>query len=402
MARENTPFLMRLVVYMTWLCLSCIHPRLKSPLYEKYLPIQDVLAYILEVMPLSLAPGLQHILVSLNPPTILDLKRVAVKSNKILRHRLREIWAMYLVILEKRGCPPLVYIGSGTSLIRGARVRLRCYETGQMLSPNTRKAIGEGYEITSKGCLCWAPKPGAANAPVFRSVFLALESSLSFMLWAYKTKKDFGIPQMRLWDTEKFTYDGLCSHIALSEGIPGEHDLTPEERAAHEAELADRQKRLKNKSYRKIKAADPARFRVRVAANQRRIYQKNPEKCNAATKKSRSKNLATKKYHCDTCNMSFKESWKLERHVKSQSHRELAGLPKVPVVKDKWDLARDPVKFAATKKKTIAKAVANKKFYCAICDLACPDNSKLQRHFQTEKHINAAGLLQSLGVTGHL
>lgn len=389
-------FLLTLVVYMTWLCLFTVHPRGKNPLYDRYYPSKGEFMNYVNALPLFFAPGLLRILVSLTPPTVADLKALCSRSNQA--NRTRDIWAMYLVILDKRGHRSRIYVGSGTSNEGGARGRLRHYETETTLSQEVRKALEDGYKITDKCCLCWAPQPTVSLAPTFRGVFLALEAAFTFMLWAYKTKKDFYMPQMQLWSTDKFEYDGLCTHIALNEAIPGQHDLTPEEREAHAVEMAERQKELKRKAYRKRKDADPIAYNLKAKEIQRRHYHKDPARASAITKKSFAKNLEIKKYHCALCDMTFKDRPKLERHQQSQSHRELAGLPKGAAYTDKWSLSRDPVKFAATKKKSRAKAVANKNFHCALCDAAFPDNTKLNRHFKTQKHTDTVSLLEAVGV----
>lgn len=361
------------------------------------MPIKDVLEILVDALSLSFAPGLLRVLLATKPPGIRELKRITKRSNKILRHNFGNIWAMYLVILEKPDCRPKIYIGSATSM-KGARTRLRQYETGGIISDSMKNALKDEYEVTHKYCLCWTPIPSVGLVPVFRTVMIALECAFTFMLWAYRTKKDYRMPQAQLWPVDSFTYDGLCSHICLNEVIPGRHDLTSEEREIYNAEMQRRQPLLKHESYVRIKARDPVAFNAKVAAVQKRLYAKDPKKMNAATKRSRVKNLETGKYRCAICSVSFSDKVKLSRHEKSQAHRERAGLPKTPVVRDKWDLTRDPVKYAATKKKSRAKSVALHKHYCETCDAAFPDGTKLKRHYQTMKHQDAVQALDALGV----
>lgn len=321
---KSSPFLLSLVLCMTWLCVSTIPARGKNPLHDRYMPTMGSLKHLAASLPLYFAPGLLKILTKSTPPTVKDLKRMVHRTNKILRDHLKSVWVMYLVIFEKPGCRSKIYVGTGTKT-QGARVRLRHYETGENLSRNVRRALAQGYKITHKFCLCWAPIPSAAHRPMFRAVFLALEAAFSFMFWAYDTKKDYTMPQMLLWPIETFEYDGLCSHIALSEGIPGDHDLSPEERVAHEAEMEHRQKLLKQKSHRKIKAADPVAFRAKGAAVMRRLRKKNPDRIKANIKRHRAKNVVEKKYHCPICDAAFPDKSKLTRHNNTKKHRERAG-----------------------------------------------------------------------------
>lgn len=136
---QKSSFLHCLVLHMVWLMLSTIHPCMKNPLYD-----------------MTFATGLLPLFIALVPSTIAQLKLVILRSNKRLGRRfLQKIWAIYLVILEKRGCHPKIYIGSGTSLGGGTWNCLRHYETGEMLCRLVRKALSDGYEVTHKGCLCW-------------------------------------------------------------------------------------------------------------------------------------------------------------------------------------------------------------------------------------------------------
>lgn len=59
------------------------------------------------------------------------------------------------------------------------------------------------------------------------------------MLWAMRSKKNCKMPHMRSWNVEEHAYDGLCSHCALIEAIPGQHDLTADEREVHAVEMKE-------------------------------------------------------------------------------------------------------------------------------------------------------------------
>jgi len=61
------------------------------------------------------------------------------------------------LVLEKPGCKPKVYIGSGTSWSLGVVGRFKQYDDGFLLPVYVEKALDEGYEIVSKGLLCWIP-----------------------------------------------------------------------------------------------------------------------------------------------------------------------------------------------------------------------------------------------------
>jgi hypothetical protein len=72
--------------------------------------------------PLSLAPGLMEVLRSPSPPSVAFLKGLP-DCNKGSQPRQ---WAIYVLVFEKPGCQPLVYVGSGTD----AKNRVRCRFSG--------------------------------------------------------------------------------------------------------------------------------------------------------------------------------------------------------------------------------------------------------------------------------
>lgn len=232
-------------------------------------------------------------------------------------------------------------------------------------------------------------------------MFIILEAIFTFYFWAYRmVNEDTIYRDMYIgpWDRGQLPYDGLCSHTPLNEGAIGQFDLTPEQRKAHAEELSSRQKALKMKSYQKIKAADPIAFRARAAEVTRRLFKKNPERVKANFKRSVAKSVATKRHFCALCDHAYSTKDKLDAHLLTPSHRERAGLPLLPYVPDPYRLTRDKEKWTATKKTIYERSVAEKKYYCALCDLACPDNTKLDRHKKTTKHKDRAALLEAVGV----
>jgi Pyruvate/2-oxoacid:ferredoxin oxidoreductase delta subunit len=91
----------------------------------------------------------------------------------------------------------------------------------------------------------------------------------------------------------------------------------------------------------------------------------------------RKNNKASKRYHCDICNKSYEPNHALELHKPSQKHiNKAAGVTKI---------------FSRPRNRVLTDANrAQRKFHCAICDLACANNSKLEKHKKTERHIEKA------------
>jgi hypothetical protein len=140
----------------------------------------------------------------------------------------------------------------------------------------------------------------------------------------------------------------LLLSSALLEAITGEDEgLTVEEIAAKPVEL-DRVRKAKM---------------VLVSARTQPISRKN--------------NKASKRYHCDICNKSCSSNHALELHKTSQMRiNKAAGVTKV------LSRPRDKALTDANR--------AQRKFHCAICDLACANNSKLEKHKKTSRHIEKA------------
>jgi hypothetical protein len=90
--------------------------------------------------------------------------------------------------LEKPFCVPRVYIGSGTTATIGVSHRMSTYTNLQVLPKYVAAALNEGYTITHKGLLLWAPIPSAADVPLLRAMFILLEATLTVVFWVVMSK----------------------------------------------------------------------------------------------------------------------------------------------------------------------------------------------------------------------
>ena len=151
-----------------------------------------------------------------------------------------------MLVLEKAGHRPRVYIGSSTSASQGIRQRLQQYDLGILTLRYVEDAQTKGYTITHKAILCWMPKPTAAFVPVNRLLFVALEATFPYIFWAKRTTRNYGLPHICPWNRNHSEYDGLCSHCSSNEQIDGKFDLTAEQLEAHAIEKE--QKRLEMKA----------------------------------------------------------------------------------------------------------------------------------------------------------
>jgi hypothetical protein len=165
MAFEATTIL-QLMLRLTWHCLSITPAYHKNPLFTLFFTTFDVFKQLASATSLVFADDLLNALQDTAPPTISFFK--TLPTNVVKR------WGVYLIMLEKSGCRPLVYIGSGTESSRGIAERFSQYERSLHLPRYVEKALHEGYTIMHKGLLCWTAIPSAAMQPTVCLFFLTL------------------------------------------------------------------------------------------------------------------------------------------------------------------------------------------------------------------------------------
>ncbi|RDL36686.1 Clathrin heavy chain [Venustampulla echinocandica] len=297
------------VVGQVWSLLTLTPARRQNPIFNMILSTRDVVEQILADSLLVFAPGLLDVVRSPTPPSVAYFKSL---PTDVTKH-----WAVYLLVLEKPGCGPKIYIGSGTGELRGVVTRFYHYDNKTHLPRYIQHALDDGYMIVHKGLLCWCPIPTATNRFVVRAIFLAVEAVFSIVLCAMRhQQRHRGIPSLGPWAREDVQYDGCCTHSSIAEYIPGQTDaLTPEQTVAKEVEMKHRR------------------------LQQKQIYVTNTRD--------------TKKYFCDICQSTFTYSNELVKHKATKKHiNNAAGV--IRVVKapgyDKW----------------ASKNIASRKHHCSI------------------------------------
>jgi len=158
-------------------------------------------------------------------------KRHPCRSSKVFHQGLENKWAVYLLVLEKPNCRSRIYVGSGTEQIRGVAYRFNQYNTQTGLPKFIKKSPDEGYTIQHKGLLCWSSLPQAADVPITRLVFVALEATFTHVFWALRGQTDLGYSMtgMFAWARDSLEYDGCCSHNSLSETFAGDLGMSAED-----------------------------------------------------------------------------------------------------------------------------------------------------------------------------
>jgi hypothetical protein len=224
----------QLVLSTTWTCLCDTPSWQKNSLFARFFTSQADLEEVASTASIAFAPGLFEVLQAATPPTVEFFKTLPTDTTALR-------WGIYVIVFEKTGCRPIIYIGSGTNTYGGVRSRLKQYDDGFLLPRYVAKALDDGFDIVHKGLLCWIPKPTASNVPVQRLLFFALEATFTYMFWTLRARnRHYGMGHICLWDRKTLEYDECCSHCALNEGILGEFDLTPEQLEAQAIEKEEK------------------------------------------------------------------------------------------------------------------------------------------------------------------
>jgi hypothetical protein len=333
---------------LCWSMLGLAPWYLKNPTHDIFFPNKDALSAMLSLV--TFAPGLAKILTAATPPTIKMFKR--------LPKEYRGLWGVYVVVLEKKGRRPIIYIGSATDKKLGMHVRSLHYsrKNSRHIPQRVSKALARGYRITHIGLLCQTPIPSVKNRYLLRSLFIILETAFSFTLWAMRSRtKSYGMPKLLPWPIEELEYDGCCTHSALWEGIIDENKgLTPEQIVIKEAQEAIRDRKIARRAERnyhaRLRKADPV------------AYKRNSR---AKNKKQHDSTKAKARFHCDPCDKNYQSLGALRIHETRADH--IALVTGVPV------------------SEVVAAIKAAKTHYCDTCDIAYATPESLTRH-NKQKH----------------
>ncbi len=315
--------ILELIVFITWTCVS--QPVHVNGLFKQLFFDESIVSELCSSASLCFCPGLYETIQAVKPPNLeffLNLPSDAVKK-----------WGVYALVLEKPGEMAMIYIGSGTDFKRGVPSRWNHYDKPKtyrfMLPEHLVRALDKGYEITHKGLLVSCAIPSAANAPMYRLLFVAMEAALSFLFWTMRSKdKDYGMGACCPWPRGSYRYGGLCSHNALLEKVAGNFDLSPEQLDAVAADIKEKN-RLYRKQYNKQygsnhyydqKAQDPEGVAARTRAKYDRFKKKSPEKLLANGQRHAAKVKASKKFYCEICGCACTSKWEFERHNTSRRH----------------------------------------------------------------------------------
>jgi hypothetical protein len=338
-------------VWLNWTCLSLTPACLKNGVFALVFPTKQVLEQLVLGSHFMFAPGLLDVVQAKTSPTISYFKSLPLHLVKL--------WAVYLLVLEKPGHRPKVYIGCCTESRSGVCTRISQYNRGYNIPWYVQRALDDGYTISYKGLLCWSPLPTAAERYRLRALFLVTEAAFSLYFWTMVSRqKDYGIPRLCPWSLDTLEYDGCCGHVSLYEKVQGAREnFTPEQ-----INTLDSERKLKN--------------------SRRDSKTHGQERTARDAKKKREKALASRKFSCNLCNVFFGANNQLDNHKLTQKHIDNArGIIKA---------VKNP-----TAKERMSRNLAARRYYCSSCDFAAKTQQKLNDHLKRPKHIKKVALAQS-------
>jgi hypothetical protein len=336
------------------------------------------------------------------------------------------VWGIYIILMEKTGNRPRLYVGSGTRAQSGVRTRLQQYNRQFNMSVSIRNALRKGYTITNFGLLCWASIPPAVLVPSARLRFLALEAIFCIIFFAGPESLDKKWSCLLLWQRKSVNWLHLCTHSPFTE-VPKQLDMTDEQLAEYARVQREHYKKSARENGRKRRLADPEAVRAKERETRQAWSDEKRERMRNLRAGYKAKILSAKKYYCSICDSNFACLSSLNIHLKCKAHKEQvriaqSGEPPVPP-DQKFRCSICNINFTSRqslkrhlrtkgheeqvnvaqggKPKSVSKQTrydrkyhdrnrAERRFYCSICKLAMGTNIQLNKHLKSKSHLKAA------------
>lgn len=216
----------------TWAAITADTPDwYVCPIFETLFGEAEVFDEACTTTPLSSTLSLLDILTSSSPPSLDFFRGIPALPVE------EKVWAVYLLLLEKPGCPAKIFIGSGIDKKAGAKPRLRNGDHGTHLPRFVERALNDGHTYSNRGLLFWAPLPPDHKSGTARVRFVAVEAVFAVLFFAgFETKLD------ALWTVflplkrEDVSWLPLCSHTALMKRSRGITTMAEAQWEAYDAE----------------------------------------------------------------------------------------------------------------------------------------------------------------------
>ncbi|KAK3950804.1 hypothetical protein QBC32DRAFT_216542 [Pseudoneurospora amorphoporcata] len=360
-SRINPSHLQKLVDEYTWRLITSHAPNwFTCPIFKTMLA-ENRQQFDKHCTPMSFAPNLHRILSSASPPTFDFFCSLPAPSEN------EKVGGVYAIVLQKKDCPPKLYIGSGTSETGGVRRRLRHYEDGVLLRL-LQSTLNKGYTIRHKGLLCWAPIPSSyAKLGIFRLRFVAVEAIITALF-------------------HTLSWLPLNSHTPLLECPRGVHpNMTEEELELYNIRRKERARKISRLASRRkrerARARDLQGYLTKKCNRERKWSRKNRTKTAAIRASRHADAIAEQRYYCKLCKRAYPHRRHYERHQLNKMHIEKERL-------ESGGRPRDPLTENAKRQRARAeKNKAAKTFYCTDCDYTAGFHQDLDRHNKSQAHI---------------
>lgn len=375
-ASPTIPLLVQLVLSVCWSLVSessSINPR-----YRHVFPTQEELFAVLSLANISFASGLLDVVQSSSPPSfswILNL------SSDIPINA----WAVYIIVLQKPGHRPRIYIGCSCRAKQGIRARIYEHEKGRACPRYVREALDDGWTLTHSRLVAWCPIPSPEHFPRVRTFIWVLEAYFSGLFFAmYSQERSYGIAYVCPWNIRDLEWDGLCSHNPLMEQPKnGNNDLnfSPEELV----QIAAATKKNRQDGYKRWRKENPPK-KATAEYNQQH-YVRHKDKVRAKIQSDKD----SKKHFCTLCNQSFKCNSELEKHNKTPSHLkkvewgeegyrcDICGL--------KFLYIREYNNHNKTKRHLKKLEMGDEDYHCEPCNYTCRFLSYFKQHQKSQRHL---------------
>lgn len=306
---------------MIWACFITTREDQRHPVFNNTILNNGVLGELISRMSWEFAPGFFDVLQAQTPPSTAFFKSLPTVQKKQ--------WGIYLILLQKPGCPDQIYIGSGTDARSSSAARLVQYDTDHHVPRFVKRALQDQYIITHKGILCSSPIPSPDLVPITRVLFVATEAACTFALWAIKQGKKAPsyayMSDLCPWDLDSLPYVGLCSHNPLHEAVPGDHGFSAEELLAQASIIMERRARYQVQWRENEKVNNPVHYRERRREGRRLYIERHPERDRENQRRTIRKAVEEKSHYCNICEHAYTKPCYLRKHLETRKHARKAA-----------------------------------------------------------------------------
>jgi hypothetical protein len=331
------------------ICWTLIHQPSSwiNPGYHALISTAEMLTNLLSQ--LTFCAGLKEVLSAPTPPPIgwfLQLDPHIPKSS----------WGVYLMVLEKDGHEPCIYVGSSVDVTQGIWARLGQHLRGARDPSRVKQVKDEGYKIVHLTILAYMGIPTPPERTKSRALIRILEACFHYVFWSMWSKDvmySFPINET-WWSPASFQYRGLSSHNPLIEGIEVNDQLSEDQLIEMDRVRKEKEEKQQQKWFEQLRVHN-AEVRADPELKRERLERQRPR-----TRARLQRVIASKIHHCSTCHISFTTASHLRVHNTTMSHKKLTNGLESP----------------------------DDRYYCGPCDIYIfRRTSNIDRHNKSKRHL---------------